>query len=256
MGVMHKLSNNMKLINKAVKSICEEKDTDKLFGDLLDLSFQIAGADKGYLIFEDKGDLYIGAARDTSSDNAVVKAIPLKECDNLSKEEVLNVKLTLDTLISNSGENMEIFAAAPYISENMSKSMAILPLVLQVIPFGVLYLEKSLISGAFSAESLEMLKIFSVHIASVRVMQMYMESTRIKDDGKDYPDLVDPLTIRETQVLNLLSEGMSNKEIAKKLDITINTVKGYIKNIYGKLEVNRRVQAIEKAKNLKIIKKK
>jgi DNA-binding CsgD family transcriptional regulator len=75
-------------------------------------------------------------------------------------------------------------------------------------------------------------------------------------DGKDYPDLVDPLTIRETQVLNLLSEGMSNKEIAKKLDITINTVKGYIKNIYGKLEVNRRVQAIEKAKNLKIIKKK
>lgn len=63
----------------------------------MDLSFQIAGADKGYLIFEDKGDLYIGAARDTSSDNAVVKAIPLKECDNLSKEAVLNVKLTLDT---------------------------------------------------------------------------------------------------------------------------------------------------------------
>lgn len=43
-------------------------------------------------------------------------------------------------------------------------------------------------------------------------------------------------------------------EIADKLDITINTVKGYIKNIYLKLGVNRRVQVVKKARELNILK--
>jgi hypothetical protein len=49
--------------------------------------------------------------------------------------------------------------------------------------------------------------------------------------------------------------GMSNKEIAVKLEITVNTVKGYIKNIYEKFGVNRRIQAITRAKKLGILKK-
>jgi ATP/maltotriose-dependent transcriptional regulator MalT len=47
---------------------------------------------------------------------------------------------------------------------------------------------------------------------------------------------------------------MSNKEIANKLEITLNTVKGYIKNIYDKLGVNRRVQVVNRAKQLKLLK--
>ena len=54
----------------------------------------------------------------------------------------------------------------------------------------------------------------------------------------------------------IIVEGMSNKEIADRLEITINTVKGYIKNIYEKLGVNRRVQVVTRAKELKILKNK
>jgi len=56
------------------------------------------------------------------------------------------------------------------------------------------------------------------------------------------PIFINSLTERETEVFNLIAEGMSNKEIADCLNITINTVKHYIKNIYVKLGVNRRVQ--------------
>ncbi|MGB4465734.1 MAG: response regulator transcription factor [Eubacteriales bacterium] len=66
--------------------------------------------------------------------------------------------------------------------------------------------------------------------------------------------MIEPLTERETEVLNLIAEGMSNKEIANKLEITLNTVKGYIKNIYDKLGVNRRVQVVNRAKQLKLLK--
>jgi len=51
----------------------------------------------------------------------------------------------------------------------------------------------------------------------------------------------------------LIDKGKSNKEIADILCLTISTVKTHILNIFGKLGVNRRIQAISKAKELKII---
>ncbi|HHV99185.1 MAG TPA: response regulator transcription factor [Clostridiaceae bacterium] len=70
---------------------------------------------------------------------------------------------------------------------------------------------------------------------------------------ESYQYLIDPLTERETEVLNLIAEGMSNKEIADCLNITVNTVKGYIKNIYEKLGVSRRVQVVARAREMKIL---
>lgn len=52
------------------------------------------------------------------------------------------------------------------------------------------------------------------------------------------------LTPRETEVLQLVSEGNSNKEIGKRLSISEETVKGHVKNILGKLGANDRTQAV------------
>ncbi len=59
---------------------------------------------------------------------------------------------------------------------------------------------------------------------------------------------------RELEVLELVAEGFSNKEIAGKLFVSINTVKTHLSRLYEKLEVNRRTQAVEKAKSLRLIK--
>jgi ATP/maltotriose-dependent transcriptional regulator MalT len=61
------------------------------------------------------------------------------------------------------------------------------------------------------------------------------------------------ISAREQEVLQLMSAGCSNGEIAKELSISESTVKTHLGNIYYKLGVNRRVQAISHAKELKLI---
>jgi ATP/maltotriose-dependent transcriptional regulator MalT len=55
------------------------------------------------------------------------------------------------------------------------------------------------------------------------------------------------------EILNLLAQGHSNGEIAAKLFISLSTVKTHLQNIFGKLDVKRRIQAVEKAKGLNLI---
>lgn len=58
---------------------------------------------------------------------------------------------------------------------------------------------------------------------------------------------------RELDVLEFMAEGLSNREIAERLYISINTVKTHVSSILSKLEADRRTQAIQKARSLKII---
>jgi ATP/maltotriose-dependent transcriptional regulator MalT len=61
------------------------------------------------------------------------------------------------------------------------------------------------------------------------------------------------LTGRELTMLERLAAGDANKEIARALDISPNTVKTHIANLFQKLEVQRRTQAIQKARELRVI---
>jgi DNA-binding CsgD family transcriptional regulator len=61
------------------------------------------------------------------------------------------------------------------------------------------------------------------------------------------------LSPRECEILALLASGQSNKEMARTLAISPNTIKTHVASVYGKLDVARRVQAIEKARWLSLI---
>ncbi|MBO9610626.1 MAG: response regulator transcription factor, partial [Paenibacillaceae bacterium] len=67
------------------------------------------------------------------------------------------------------------------------------------------------------------------------------------------PELPALLTRQETRIVGMIERGMSNKEIAEQLQTSVATVKSHIKNIYQKLEVNSRLQALQCAKELNLL---
>jgi LuxR family maltose regulon positive regulatory protein len=66
--------------------------------------------------------------------------------------------------------------------------------------------------------------------------------------------LIEPLTVRELEVMRLIEAGCSNQEVAAKLVVSIPTVKRHISNIYAKLGVKSRTQAIALGKELRLLK--
>lgn len=61
------------------------------------------------------------------------------------------------------------------------------------------------------------------------------------------------ISAREYEVLELLARGHSNREIARALFVSPNTIKTHLANLYQKLEVSRRTQAVQKARSLRMI---
>jgi LuxR family maltose regulon positive regulatory protein len=67
------------------------------------------------------------------------------------------------------------------------------------------------------------------------------------------PEIIEPLSERELQVLRLVAEGASNQAVAQTLCVAVSTVKAHLRNINGKLAVNSRTQAVARARDLRLL---
>ncbi|MGB3699855.1 MAG: LuxR C-terminal-related transcriptional regulator, partial [Anaerolineales bacterium] len=83
------------------------------------------------------------------------------------------------------------------------------------------------------------------------------ESEQQKSEGKYYrppaQPLIEPLSQREFEVLQLMALGLSNREISERLFLALSTVKGHNRRIFGKLGVQRRTEAVARARELGLL---
>ncbi len=109
----------------------------------------------------------------------------------------------------------------------------------------------------------ELLRAAAAQLACAEYANKLLAAFRVSEHGREAsfsmplpsrtPTLIDPLTPRELDVLYLISDGLSNEDIAEKLAIALNTVKRHTSSIYSKLGVKSRTQAIACARDLGLI---
>ena len=66
-------------------------------------------------------------------------------------------------------------------------------------------------------------------------------------------ELGEPLSQRELEILQLIAQGLSNREISERLFLALNTVKGHNQKIFDKLQVQRRTEAVARARQLDLL---
>ena len=83
------------------------------------------------------------------------------------------------------------------------------------------------------------------------------EAEEQKSEDKSYlspaQPLIEPLSQRELEVLRLIAQGLSNREISERLFLALITVKGHNQRIFGKLQVQRRTEAVARARELGLL---
>jgi NarL family two-component system response regulator LiaR len=98
----------------------------------------------------------------------------------------------------------------------------------------------------------------AIKLSKPKVETVIVEKEVFVTKNEDFipnTDLLDQLEIskRELEILKLMAHGHSNEEIAEIIYVSLSTVKSHNQNLFVKLDVKRRTQAIEKAKRLRLI---
>jgi len=86
-----------------------------------------------------------------------------------------------------------------------------------------------------------------------KLVSLFSTMKGIKTDSESVSGLIDPLSERELEVLNLISSGKTNQEIARLLFVAPGTIKAHAASIYRKLDVANRTEAVSQARSLKLI---
>ncbi len=109
---------------------------------------------------------------------------------------------------------------------------------------------------SFVDEGMPMSELLSAASAHGRIpdaigkLLAVFEVEKRKSHDESVQRLIEPLSHRELEVLRLISQGLSNQEIGEQLFLALDTVKGHNRKIFGKLQVQRRTEAVARAREL------
>jgi len=123
--------------------------------------------------------------------------------------------------------------------------------------FAIRFFETGFHTGLISTKIyITIIGVIFLGVGAYAATQLIRRKTIVKYMEKEPEVFVQPndlLTERECDILKGIASGLTNKQIGERLFVSENTVKKHVNNIYFKLNVNRRTQAIAKAKELKIL---
>ena len=153
-------------VMKSATAIQGEIILNKLLKKLMAVLIENAGADRGYLFLCEKRKLYLQAERHLGpGKSAVLQGISVEELKSVPQSVVSYVMRSQEPVVLDKATENEIFGQDPYILSHGTCSIHCFPIVHHGKLTGVVYLENSLVSGAFTEERTSLLNLLSGQIA-------------------------------------------------------------------------------------------
>jgi LuxR family maltose regulon positive regulatory protein len=131
---------------------------------------------------------------------------------------------------------------------------------MQVLLAALALAEPGAFVRTFVDEGVPMAQLLSAAVALGRMpgyvgklLSVFRSETQERDETSPQPagqPLIEALSQRELEVLRLITQGLSNHEIGERLFLALDTVKGHNRKIFGKLQVQRRTEAVARAREL------
>jgi LuxR family maltose regulon positive regulatory protein len=107
----------------------------------------------------------------------------------------------------------------------------------------------------FLLRSLESQSLSEPHLRAYasRLLSHFGADVVVESSQPTGETLIEPLSERELEVLRLIAKGLSNREISERLFLALSTVKGHTRIIFDKLQVQRRTEAVARARELGLL---
>ncbi len=190
-------------VMKASQAISGEIVLEQLLKRLMKTVIESAGAQKGVLILNKGGNWVIEAEGAVNCDRVTaMQSIPITTIDPESNIPLLSTAIvnyvarTQENLVLNDASNQGQFTRDPYISATQPKSILCTPLLYQGKLSGILYLENNLVTGAFTSDRVEILRILSSQAA------ISIENSRLYEQLEEYNRTLEQKVAERTHELS------------------------------------------------------
>ncbi len=186
---------DMATVLKAAQSLYGAIEMDELLSSLMQVVMENAGADKAILILNKDGNLEI-AAQSFVDRPCNLQTFSIENYPDLPVNVIYYVKRTQETAISTA--NIAVFTSDSYLIEQHPQSFLCTPILNQCKLIGILYLENSVTTGAFTADRIELLKLLCSQAAiSLENARLYQKSQQALEN------------LKQAQIQLIQSEKMS-----------------------------------------------
>ncbi|MDY7036947.1 MAG: PAS domain S-box protein, partial [Thermodesulfobacteriota bacterium] len=216
---------------KSLQAISSEIILEDLMNKLMKIVVEISGATRGLVILFKEGKLSVEAERIVlDKEVSIVHSFPLDKRDDLLIPLINYVRRTKEYVVLSDAQKEGNFTLDPYVLKNQSKSICCLPIIRQSRPVGILYLENTIATGAFTPDRMEILRLFATQAAisienALLVDSMAKAERALRHSEEEYRNLIeranDGIVIVQHEVFKYVNQKMA-KMVGYTVDELIN----------------------------------
>lgn len=205
---------DLRTVIKASQVISSEIVLDKFLEKMLTTVLENAGAQKGCLLLDKEGELFVEVQGSIDDEKIEVRrSIPLTDWTGVPITLVNYVVRTMENVVLNNALNESLFGTDPYILKEKPLSILCMPVTNHGKMVGILYLENNLTADAFTLERLTLLKMLSAQIAvSIENARLYGSLSVAKGQLEDYSHTLEQKVEERTEALRQTTKELSLKQ--------------------------------------------